>query len=34
MYAEGLVKCGGDRVWVSLEGVGCIQFYEGVEDFF
>ena len=33
MYAEGIVNCGGDWVWVSLGGVGCIQFYEGVKDF-
>ena len=32
MYVEGIVKCGGDRVWVILGGVGCIQFYEGVKD--
>jgi hypothetical protein len=33
VYAEGIVKCGGGRVWVSLGGVGCIQFYEGVKVF-
>jgi hypothetical protein len=33
VYAEGIVKCGGGRVWVSLGGVGSIQFYEGVKDF-
>jgi hypothetical protein len=33
VHAEGIVKCGGGRVWVALEGVGCIKFYEGVKDF-
>jgi hypothetical protein len=30
VHDEGIVKCGGGRVWVALEGVGCIKFYEGV----
>jgi len=33
LHAEGIVKCGGDRVWVAFRGCGVIQFYEGVKDF-
>jgi len=33
VYVEGIFMCEGDRVWVYLGGVGCIQFYEGVKDF-